>query len=253
MNLVTNASEAIGDRAGVIHLRTRVCALDAVVIVRDFPGQELAAGTFAMLEVADNGSGMEPETLERLFEPFFTTKFSGRGLGLSALRGILKGHHAGIRIDSEPGKGSTFRIYFPVSATTVTAVSDAKPPSPAPSQQGTILLVDDEPAVRASTAAMLNELGHEVVEAEDGLQALELYQGRLKEFTLVLLDLTMPRMSGHETLRELRKLNPDVKVILCSGYHEQEALREIRRDDLIGFLQKPFRYSDLRTALTQLP
>jgi signal transduction histidine kinase len=255
MNLVTNASEAIGDQEGCITLRTRTSRLDPEAITRDFPGQVLAPGSFVILEVTDTGCGMKRETLERLFEPFFTTKFSGRGLGLSALLGILKGHHAGIRIDSEPGKGSTFRIYFPSSGASRATLPDSAEEVDERSSLpiGTILLVDDEPAVRSSGAAMLMELGHQVIEAEDGLRALELYKTHLEKISLVILDLTMPRMNGHETLRELQKIKPDVKVILCSGYHEQEALRETRLGDLVGFLQKPFRLRDLRTALTRLP
>ena len=204
--------------------------------------------------MADTGCGMVPETMERLFEPFFTTKFSGRGLGLSALRGILKGHRAGIQIDSEPGKGSTFRIHFP-TGTTAPAERMEGPevpwePSPKP---GSILLVDDEPAVLASSRAMLEELGYQVLEAQDGLEALARFRETAAEIDLVLLDLTMPRMDGHETLRELQKLNPEVKVILCSGYHEQEAMKEIRLGDFVGFLHKPYRLRDLRNALEKMP
>jgi len=118
---------------------------------------------------------------------------------------------------------------------------------------GTVLLVDDEAAVLASSMAMLRELGYQVIAAQDGLEALERFKQSPDEISLVLLDLTMPRMDGHETLRELQKLKPNVKVILCSGYHEQEALKETRLGDFVGFLPKPFRLRDLRTALQKLP
>jgi two-component system, cell cycle sensor histidine kinase and response regulator CckA len=254
MNLVTNASEAIGEQEGTLTIRTGTAELDLNQIAGDFPGQEMTPGCFVLLEVTDTGCGMAPETRERLFEPFYTTKFSGRGLGLSALRGILKGHHAGIRLESEVGKGSVFRLYFPSGSQPI-AAPPRLPEGAAASrlQPGTVLLVDDEPAVLSSTTAMLNELGYQVIEAEDGLLALDLYRQQGAEISLVLLDLTMPRMNGHETLRELRKINPDVKVILCSGYHEQEALQETRLGDLVAFLHKPFRLQDLRTALTRLP
>jgi two-component system, cell cycle sensor histidine kinase and response regulator CckA len=254
MNLVTNASEAIGDQEGAITIRTNTSVFGKTELLRGFPGQDLRPGSFVTLEVADTGCGMEPETKERIFEPFFTTKFSGRGLGLSALRGILKGHHAGIQIYSEPGKGSTFRIHFPTGNKALAGRSEGPETLwDPPLQPGTILLVDDEPAVLASTAAMLLELGYRVIEAQDGLEALDRFQQAAEEIALVLLDLTMPRMNGHETLHQLQKIKPDVKVILCSGYHEQEAMKETRLGDFVGFLHKPFRLRDLRNALEKLP
>jgi len=254
MNLVTNASEAIGDQAGTITLRTRSSMLTQADLLRDFPGQVLEPGSFVTLEVSDTGSGMDPDTLEHLFEPFFTTKFSGRGLGLSALRGILKGHHAGIQISSRPGQGSIFLIHFPAGSTLpATRIEDPEnpwQPGPAP---GTVLVVDDEPTVLASTSAMLRTLGYPVIEARDGLEALDRFDESAGDISLVLLDLTMPRMDGHEALRELQKRRPTVKVILCSGYHKQEALKETRLGGCVGFLQKPFRLRDLRAALQKLP
>jgi signal transduction histidine kinase/CheY-like chemotaxis protein len=254
MNLVTNASEAIGDQEGVITLTTGTRLLDAEGIQQDFPGQEVHPGTFVMLAVADTGCGMDERTKEHLFEPFFTTKFSGRGLGLSALLGILKGHHAGIQIDTELGKGSVFRAFFPAHDGAVTeraARSDVEDDPTLP--RGTVLLVDDEAVVLASTRTMLEELGYEVIKARDGMEALERFEEHAPHLAVVLLDLTMPRMDGHETLRELRKRAPGVRVILCSGYHEQEALRNIHSGDSVGFLHKPFSLVDLRTALGKLP
>jgi len=250
MNLVTNAAEAIGDQEGTITLTTGTWELDRAVIQRDFPGQELRPGAFVVLEVSDTGCGMDDHTRDHLFEPFFTTKFSGRGLGLSALRGILKGHHAGIQIDSELGRGSTFRVFFPAhQGPAGEPAAEAIGETGIALHRGTILLVDDEPVVLSSTRGMLEELGYDVLEARDGVEALERFKEHDRSITLVLLDLTMPRMDGHETLAELRKLRPEIKVILCSGYHEQEALRDIRPGDPVGFLHKPFRFSDLRNVL----
>ena len=253
MNLVTNASEAIGDQEGTITISTGTEALDQPAIDAYFPGQDLKPGFFVVLIVADTGCGMEPETREHIFEPFFTTKFSGRGLGLSALRGILKGHHAGIRIESEPGQGSLFRIHFPIGKGLPPKGSESPNPASESSPTGTILLVDDEPEVLSSTSAILGQIGYKVIEARDGLEALDRFRQSIDEISLVLLDLTMPRMNGHETLRELQKLRPGVKVILCSGYHEQEAMKETRLGDFVGFLHKPFRLRDLQTALQKMP
>ncbi len=254
MNLVTNASEAIGDQEGVITLATGTRLLDPEGILQEFPGQELHPGTFVMLAVADTGCGMDERTKERLFEPFFTTKFSGRGLGLSALLGILKGHHAGIQIDTEPGKGSAFRVFFPAHSGAVAAPAAVADGEDEPNRlRGTVLLVDDEAVVRASTRTMLEELGYKVIEARDGVEALERFEEHAGHLAVVLLDLTMPRLDGHETLRELRQRVPEVRVILCSGYHEQEARRDIRSGDPVGFLHKPFSLADLRTALGKLP
>lgn len=254
MNLVTNASEAIGDQEGAITLRTGVRSLGPEDLDQGFPGQELHPGRFVVLEVSDTGCGMDEHTRDHLFEPFFTTKFSGRGLGLSALRGILKGHHAGIQIDSALGEGSTFRVFFPArtEGEEVAAPDQATEEFPALAP-GTILLVDDEAVVLASTRGMLESLGYEVVEARDGLEALERFREHGPGFAAVLLDLTMPRMDGHEALQELRRLSPDLRVILCSGYHEQEALRNIRSGDPVGFLHKPFSLADLRAALGKMP
>ena len=254
MNLVTNASEAIGDQEGVIHLETRAEHLDAATIETCFPGQDLAPGRFVAFRVADTGCGMEAEVLERIFEPFFSTKFSGRGLGLSALRGILKGHRAGIRIQSEPGRGSDFKVYFPASGNP--APDPSRPPDqPAETaaHAGTILLVDDEADVRAATSEILVHLGYKVLEAQNGREALDVFRQASAEIRLVLLDLTMPRMDGYETLRELQKLRPGVRVILCSGYNQQETIKEARLGDAVRFLNKPFRIEELEQALQRWP
>jgi len=254
MNLVTNASEAIGDQEGAIDLATGTEELSLADLGSAFPGQDLKPGAFVVLTVADTGCGMTDEVKERLFEPFFTTKFSGRGLGLSALLGILKGHRAGIRLESEPGHGSTFRIYFPVSeGLYADKHEEPEDRTDRPRSSGTVLVVDDEPVVRSATAEMMQRIGYTVIEARDGLEALEAFRQAPEKISLVLLDLTMPRMDGHETLRELQKLKPGVRVILCSGYHEQEAMKETRLGDTVDFLPKPFRFRDLRSALEKLP
>jgi len=248
MNLVTNASEAIGDREGLITLSTSMQTIDEERLTLHFHGQELRAGTYVGFEVKDTGCGMGSEVLARLFEPFFTTKFSGRGLGLSALRGILQAHGGGILIESEPDKGSTFRLFFPASAEYSTPVSEDREKA-SKSGRGTILIAEDEPTIRLSTAEMLQNLGYAVLEAADGVYAIECFQAHADEISAVLLDLTMPRMDGREVLREILKLRPNTKVILCSGYHKQEALQGTEAQTIAGFLPKPYRQRELQAIL----
>jgi PAS domain S-box-containing protein len=246
MNLVTNASEAIGDREGIITLATGTRELDPTAMDFLLAGQNLEPGRFVTLQVADTGCGMTPETLARIFDPFFSTKASGRGLGLSAMLGILRGHGAGIRIYSEPGKGSSFQVYFRATDSALPA-RDAIPQPGVVPFHGKVLLVDDEPDLRASIQAMLVHLGFEVECAGDGQEALEWF--RSGEYTLVLMDLTMPRLDGKEAFRRMRALDPTVKVILSSGYNEQEAIQQFLGRGLAGFIQKPYQLNALVEAL----
>ena len=251
MNLVTNASEAIGEGEGLVAIRTGLQDYAAMDLTRDFPGQSLVPGSYLTLEVSDNGRGMDPETQARIFEPFFTTKFTGRGLGLSALQGIVRGHRGGIRVYSEVGKGTTFKLIFPAETETAPAVAE-----PVETEtwrgSGTILVVDDEETVRAIAGALLRSLGFEVVLAADGREALARYREQAGTICAVLLDLTMPHMNGVETFRELRRLNPECRVILTSGYNEQEAIQDFTGKGLAGFVQKPFLRRDLMRALRQV-
>ena len=251
MNLVTNASEAIGDREGLITLGTSMQVLGEETILGHMPGQDLQPGTYVTFQVKDSGCGMDPAVMSRLFEPFFTTKFSGRGLGLSALLGILKSHNGGIRIDSEPGAGSTFRLYFPAS--TEPGTQPKEPTEPGINlPSGTLLIAEDEPMVRLSTVEMLKSLGYRVLEAPDGLEAVELFRQHASEISAVILDLTMPRMDGREALREIQRLQPGTKVIICSGYHEQEAMQGTEARTIAGFLPKPYRLKDLQAVLAKV-
>jgi len=251
MNLVTNASEAIGDCEGLITLTTSLQTLKEEALAQHFQGQEIRPGAYVAFEVKDTGCGMGPEVLAKLFEPFFTTKFSGRGLGLSAIRGIIKAHRGGIRIDSEPGKGSTFRLYFPASAAPAAQAPEAGV-GPIKASQGTILVAEDEPTIRMSTAEMLQNLGYEVLEASDGVYAVECFRTHSQEISAVLLDLTMPRMDGREALREILKLRSDTKVVICSGYHEEEALQGTEAQTIAGFLPKPYRLRELQAILAKV-
>jgi PAS domain S-box-containing protein len=246
MNLVTNASEAIGDREGTIRVHTSLRHLEAAELRILRLGQELPAGDYLCLEVGDSGVGMTAETLARLFDPFFTTKATGRGLGLSAMLGILRGHRAGLGIQSALGEGSTFRLYF----TPAGPVEPADEDSQSGGQErmaGRILVVDDEAPVRQSAAGLLRHLGFEVVEAEDGAAGVDLVRADPAAWSCVILDLTMPRMDGSEALRHLRALRPDLPVILSSGFSDQATALPLDRPGT--FLPKPYRMDELRAAL----
>ncbi len=243
MNLVINASEAIGDQPGTITLRTRSAQLGPAELSASFPGQALEPGPFVRLEVEDDGCGMDAETIGRIFDPFFSTKFTGRGLGLSAMLGIVKGHKAGLRVDSRPGQGTTFTLLFPACDRPVHA--EAERTDSTPGLKGRVLVADDEGSLRDLARSALESAGLEVLEARDGQEALERFEAEEGRIHLVFLDMTMPRMGGAEAFRRLRRMDPAVRVLLTSGYTEQEALDAL--DGLVpdGFLQKPFRIRDL--------
>jgi len=195
---------------------------------------------------------MAPETIERIFDPFFTTKFTGRGLGMSAVLGIVRGHKGAIHIHSEVGGGTTFKVLFlanelPDRGTAVHR--ETKPEEQDWTGSGTVLIADDEANVRAVGKAMLEHIGFKVVIAPDGRDALKTLDKYADEIVCVLLDLTMPRLGGEETFREIRELAPGLPVILCSGYHEQDATRAFAGKGLAGFIQKPFSLATLRGAL----
>ena len=249
LNLVTNASEAIGEGEGAIRIVTKEEHLDAGKLAPLMPGQSLEAGSYVVLEVSDTGCGMDQEVLARIFDPFFTTKRSGRGLGLSAMLGILRGHHAGIHIASAPGEGSTFTLYFPAKSGCVPLETSSPQVARPGGCKGRVLLVDDEEIVRESTAAMLECLGLEVLQALDGQDAVTRFQGLKGTIDLVLMDLTMPHMDGREAFAQLRLLQADLPVILFSGFSEGDSLRDSLGDGLAGFLQKPFDLADLKRAV----
>ncbi|HEX9009978.1 MAG TPA: transporter substrate-binding domain-containing protein [Holophagaceae bacterium] len=250
MNLVTNASDAIGDREGTIRLATSVTELDRRYLDQLYHGQDLAPGPYVALEVSDTGCGMSQEVQGRIFEPFFTTKITGRGLGLSATLGILKGHRAGIRIYSEAGRGTTFRLLFPACGTG--PQEEARGEADRPSRQlGTVLLVDDEQMIREAAGAALESLGLRVVTAVDGLDAVEVFTREKDHIDLVLMDLTMPHMDGREAFQHLRRIRPGIPVILSSGYNEQESIQQFLGRGLAGFLQKPYTLQALERTVQE--
>ncbi|MDA8180003.1 MAG: PAS domain S-box protein, partial [Deltaproteobacteria bacterium] len=250
MNLIINASEAIGDRSGVITVSVGATRCDEEYLRKTELRESLAPGLYVHLEVTDTGGGMDAETRSRIFEPFFSTKFTGRGLGLAAVMGIVRAHKGALKVYSEPGKGTTFKILFPALEDAVEGVrtNDSSPRSDWRGQ-GTILLVDDEESLIALGSRMLEHLGFTVLTASDGLQAVELYRKRGKEIDLVLMDLTMPHMDGAEAFGELRRLNPEVRVVLASGYSHEDVAARFAGKGLDGVLQKPYTLLKLRDAL----
>jgi len=253
MNLLINASEAIGDRSGVITVSVGATRCDGEYLRKTELREALTPGLYVHLEVTDTGGGMDARTRSRIFEPFFSTKFTGRGLGLAAVLGIVRAHKGALKVYSEPGKGTTFKILFPALTGGEEATRSPEPSSLADWQgQGTILLVDDEESLIALGARMLEHLGITVLTAADGLQAVELYRERGKEIDLVLMDLTMPHMDGAEAFGELRRLNPDVCVVLASGYSHEDVASRFAGKGLDGVLQKPYTLAKLREALAEL-
>ena len=252
MNLILNASEAMGEKNGVVAVSTGVIEADRSYLSETYLDENLPEGDYVSLEVADTGCGMDEQTQQKIFDPFFTTKFTGRGLGLAAVLGIVRGHGAALRIYSQPQRGTTFKVLFPASRQ---AVEESVGPSATELEwrgSGVILVVDDEETVRIATKMMLEKLGFTVLTAQDGRDALEVFRGRVDEIVAVLLDLTMPRLDGEETFRELRRIRPDVRVILSSGYNEQETTDRFAGKGLAGFLQKPYRVRQLAEKVRQV-
>jgi PAS domain S-box-containing protein len=253
MNLITNASDALGDREGTIHVRTGTEHV-AAELAELYGHTPLAPNSYAFLEVADDGCGMSEGTRARLFEPFFTTKFTGRGLGLSAVQGIVRGHGGGIVLRSELGKGTTIKVLIPCTERAEARAAASPPPDASSSWKGTglLLVVDDDPRVRGVTALLLRDLGFDVLEAASGRDAIREFASRPDEISAVLLDVTMPDLSGDQLLAELRRRRPDLKVLVCSGYAEDEMRGRFSSDDMSSFLQKPYTRNALKTRLQQL-
>ncbi|MCX6133311.1 MAG: PAS domain S-box protein [Ignavibacteriales bacterium] len=250
MNLIINASEAVGDRSGKIFLRTSVeTIIPRAVDQWTRATGALTPGEFVLLEVSDDGVGMAAETLRKIFDPFFTTKVTGRGLGLSAVIGIVKGHHGGLRVESEAGRGTSFKIIFPVSADQRPVPVSGSERAALQRYKGCVLLIDDEEPVRDVVKDMLEDAGIKTLLAANGEEGLRSYESQPGEIDLVLLDLSMPGIGGKQTFRLLKGVNPDVKVILSSGYSETEVSDDLRELGLTGFIQKPYRYDKLRELI----
>jgi two-component system, cell cycle sensor histidine kinase and response regulator CckA len=255
MNLVINASDAIAERSGLIRVCTGIMRADRQYLEAMFLSPELEPGDYVFLEVNDNGCGMPPEVKARIFEPFYSTKFAGHGLGLAAVLGIVRSHHGTIKVYSEPGRGTTFKLLFPVMTEGAPEPEASDDPVSAWRGTGLALVIDDEETVRAVAARTLESLGFSPLIAADGAEGVRVFREHADALRLVLLDLTMPHMNGEETYRELCRINPKVPVVLMSGFTEKDTIDRFAGKQLAGFIQKPFDrprlQSKLHAVLTQ--
>ena len=250
--LLTNAWEALTDAPGSIRLSVRTVSAAAIPTPHRFPvGWQPQAQDYACLEVADTGGGIAGPALDNVFDPFFSTKPTSRGLGLSVVLGLVRAHDGAITVESQPGCGSVFRVFLPRSTAALARRPQLEVPArPAPGS-GTVLVVDDEPVIRETVALALKRFGFTVLQAHDGVAALEVFGQHPEEIRCVLCDLTMPRMGGWETLLALRKLRPGLPVILSSGYSEEQALAGQHPELPQAFLRKPYEVKTLYAVVTQ--
>ncbi len=250
LNLVINASEAIGDANGVITIRTGRHFCNQAFFEKTWLHDPLPEGWYVYLEVADTGCGMDEDTLTKIFDPFFTTKFSGRGLGLAAVLGIVRGHKGALQVFSEPGKGTRFYILFPAGKESVQP--DIPRNEPKGQGSGSVLLADDEEPIRKLGKEILEMNGYSVDTAEDGAEAVRLFLDNPAKYRCVILDLTMPKMNGRQALQELLKIRPDILVVISSGYSENEIAKQFSGTRIAGFIQKPYDVDTLCGLMRQL-
>jgi PAS domain S-box-containing protein len=253
LNLATNASDALDDQPGNISIATGILWAEGGELPSLKSGRIMPAGLYVWLEVSDTGAGMDRATQERIFDPFFSTKFTGRGLGLAAVLGIVRAHLGSITVVSEQGKGSTFRVYFP-------ALEDGALESPpisetsASAQQatGTVLIVDDEEAIRNLARTILESSGFQVLTAGTGDEALSVFTEHAAEVHAVILDVVMPGKDASEVLAQIQQSRPETKVIVCSGYNDQDASGRLGGRVPTGFLRKPWDPAGLLAKLKEL-
>ena len=249
MNLVINASEAIGGAEGTITVCTGVVELGPEALRDTLHPPEAATGPHVCVEVRDTGCGMDAATAAKIFDPFFSTKFTGRGLGLATVLGAVRGHRGALAVTSAPGRGTTFRVYLPAAGAPARVEPPAAPSAGEGPEGRTVLLVDDEEDVRAVTAHMLERLGCSVLQAGDGREGVDVFRAHARRIDAVIVDLTLPRLSGDRVFREIRSIRPDACVILMSGYSDERATGGLAEAGLAGFLRKPFSVGDLEKAL----
>ncbi len=248
MNLVINGAEAVGPTgSGKVEISTLLGTVTEETQPDMLRGFSVPPGNYLILRVHDTGQGMDVSTKTRIFDPFFTTKFTGRGLGLAAASSIVRGHKGGIALESEPGSGTEFRIYFPVPVE-VGPVEDPILPLPSLSGHATILVVEDQLPVLRMTASILRKYGYNILTARNGREAVELFRAVPREIDLVMLDLTMPVLAGDLAVDELRAIRGDIRILATSGFASEDA-RERFGPAIDGFLAKPYRSSQLAEAV----
>jgi len=249
MNLVINAAEAIGEENGVVNVEAKVTEVPRRAVANVL-GYDIAPGEYIELVVTDTGCGMNEQVRGQVFDPFFTTKFTGRGLGLAAVQGIVRSVGGAIEVSSTLGQGSTFRLLLPAKRSERARIDEGRAlrlPNPA-----VILIIDDEEIVRRTMQHALEHFGYKVLSAAGGPSGIKLYAEHRREIDLVLLDLSMPQMPGAQVFRELRKITPDVRVAIISGYSEQEVAAHFEDGAPAGYIQKPFTSQTVASAVTRL-
>jgi CheY-like chemotaxis protein len=259
MNLVINAAESLLEQPGCVTLTTGVQKCDQTCLAASRLNEKPAPGRFLFLEVSDNGCGMSKETLKRLFDPFFTTKFTGRGLGMSSVMGIIRTHGGALFVESEPGRGTTFRALFPIPDSALPAeVHETIAPRP---EQCAIperrlsrvaLVVDDEKSVLKICTKMVNLCGFSTITACDGIDAVAKFREHADDIVVVLMDLTMPNMDGLTAMGEIYSIRPDIKVILSSGFNEEELSERITSQPPSGFIRKPYSFNALEAEIRRV-
>ncbi|MDR3578703.1 MAG: ATP-binding protein [Oryzomonas sp.] len=259
MNLVTNAVESIEKQPGFVIITTGVQNCDKTALDASLLDVKPQPGTFVFLEVGDNGCGMSKDTINRLFDPFFTTKFTGRGLGMSAVLGVMRSHGGALFVESEPGKGTTFRVLFPIVASgqPATATESTIPPPEIPTLPesqlfGSVLVVDDEKPVLDVCAKMVKLCGFTVITARDGIDAVSKYREHADEIVVVLMDQAMPNMDGIAAMNKIYSIRPDAKVIISSGFNKDELSKRITDRPPAGFIVKPYTMSSLEAELKRV-
>ena len=253
MNLILNAAEATSDRSGEVRVSTGVCSIAPGDPVAKYRPDPPAPGPYVTVEVADDGCGMTEAVQAQIFDPFFTTKFTGRGLGLSAALGIVRSHRGAIGVESRVGVGSTFTVLLPALVERVQAAVEpvVSGREPEPTAAGAILIVDDEDVVRRTARATLEHFGHTVFEASSGRDGADLFSRLHDRISAVLLDLTMPRMDGRDVWRYIRRIRPDMKIIISSGFEEHDAMKQFSDDPGLLFLKKPFTSAALSNIIRE--
>ncbi len=245
MNLVINAAESVEEgKTDTVRIITRLEWVNQAYIDRMVAPNGVSSGTYVTLEVSDTGRGMDSETLSRIFDPFFTTKFTGRGLGLAAVMGMVRGHKGALHVESTPGKGSSFKVLFPPSDGHAGKLQRVRPGKSHAAYE-TLLVIDDDSAVRQTAKSALESYGYKVVAAANGKEGVDLFEELGDKIDAVLLDMTMPVMSGEETLVTLKRMRPGIPIVLSSGYDEAEATRRFTDKGLAGFVQKPYTAAEL--------
>jgi CheY-like chemotaxis protein len=250
MNLILNAVEATGERPGVVKVRTTMRRISTGDRLTHFRPDLPAPGPYVMIQVSDDGCGMSDAVKAQIFDPFFTTKFTGRGLGLAAALGIARSHKGAIAVESSEGVGSTFTVLLPaVGAEVPEAVQDEPLLEVTQGVSGAVLIIDDEDVVRRAARATLEHFGFTVFEACDGHDGADLFSRLHDRISVVLLDLTMPRMDGHEVWKYIRRIRPDMQIVISSGFEQSDALKQFAGEPGLHFIQKPYTATALVHAI----